>query len=67
MNQSAIKTFEDLRTAIWESKQHATDMLIDQLEESTKFQRGWFYGEIFAYNEILDLLRNIIKYGDCNE
>lgn len=63
-----IKTFENLREYILGEKAHTMDCFIDKLDELNEFEQGMFKGEIITYDNILNLLHGIIKYGDgCNE
>jgi hypothetical protein len=68
MYGNSIRTFEELRAYIWQEKQDAADMLLDRMEECSRFQIARWKGEIDGYNNILDVLRNILKHGeDLNE
>lgn len=62
-----IKTFEELRTRIWEERQYMLEHIAENLEESTEFMRGQWSGEIVAYDCMLDTLRNSLKYGEPEE
>lgn len=59
-----IKTFEELRSHVWVMRQNTLELLYETLEESTEFQRASYHGAIYGYDEVLDALRDIIKYGD---
>lgn len=59
-----LKTFEELRDYLYEEKQHACERLVENLEELTPFQLGRIQGAIGAWDEILNVLRNTMKYGD---
>lgn len=60
---SHIETFEELRDHLLEEKYFVSDSLLENLEELTEFQRGRYRGELDAYQDIIDTLRNILKYG----
>lgn len=62
-----IKTFEQLRSHIWDERQFVLGHMADCLKESTEFERGKWSGEIDAYNCVLDLLRTSLKYGEPEE
>ncbi len=57
-------TFDELRQRIWDEKQNTIEVCIDRLEELTPFQQGIYRGEIIAYDEILNIMRGIEKWGD---
>lgn len=59
-----IKTFEQLREHIWQERQDCIEILIDRLGEIEEFDIGRWRGEIDAYGNMLDTLRNILKYGE---
>lgn len=59
-----IKTFEELRDYLWEEKNTTMEMLTDRLSELSRFDQGRFVGEIQGYQNVLDILRNSLKYGD---
>ncbi len=58
------KNFEELQEYIWDEKQISMENAINKLPDSNEFQRGAYYGELYAYQNILDVLRNVLKYGD---
>lgn len=58
------KNFEQLREFLWEERLSILETLNERLEELTAFQQGRYNGEIMAYDEILGILRNVLKYGD---
>lgn len=62
-----IKTFEELRTHIWEERQHWLERIAESLEESTEFNRGSWTGLIMAYDDVLSTLRTSLKYGEPEE
>lgn len=64
MYHSKIRTFEQLREYIWEEKQSSADCLIDRIEELNTFEQGRWKGEIDAYDNLLQVLRNILEYGE---
>ncbi|GEM_PF-3078256 len=45
-----------------EFKQDSRDYCLENIEESTELSRGIFVGEDIAYDGVLSLLREIIKY-----
>jgi len=55
---------EKLKNRILEYKQDSRDHYIENLQESTEFTRGVFFGADRTYDEISDMLGIIIKYGD---
>ena len=59
-----IKNFEDLREHIWQGRQGVLELLCERLEELDEFNRGLYKGEVLVYDEMLELLRRIVKYGD---
>lgn len=59
-----IKNFEDLREHIWEERYGSMESLANSIEELTEFQRGSYHGEIMAYENLLSVLRDILKYGE---
>lgn len=68
MYGNSIRTFEELREYIWQEKQDAADCLLDRMEELSRFQIARWKGEIDGYDNILMVLRNILKHGeDLNE
>lgn len=59
------KTFEELREYMWEERSSALDCMIDRMdEELAPYELGKYRGEIAAYDNILLVLKNCIKYGD---
>ena len=62
-----IKTFEQLRSHIWEQRQCELDNIIDWLEGSTEYTRGRLEGMIMAYDDVLSTLRTSLKYGESPE
>lgn len=59
-----IKTFEELRSHIWDLRQQSLECMVERLEESTEFNRGGWRGYINAYDDILSILRTSLKYGE---
>jgi hypothetical protein len=59
-----IKTFEELRDYLWEEKTATLEMLADRLPELSRFEQGRFVGQIQGFQEVMDVLRNSLKYGD---
>jgi hypothetical protein len=59
-----IKTFEDFRSYLQDERYDALESLADRIEELTEFQRGSYHGEIATYDNMLGLLRDILKYGE---
>lgn len=59
-----IKTFDELRNHIRDMREDTLELLNDSLEESTEFQRGSYHGEIYGYDEVLEILRSILKHGE---
>lgn len=64
MYGGTIKTFEELRDHIWEEKSANMEMLAERLGELSRFDQGRFVGEIQGYQNVLDVIRNSMKYGD---
>lgn len=64
MYDSSIKTFEELRDYIAEAKHDTMEVLVDRIDELNAFQRGMYKGEIMGYDEVLGMLRSILKYGE---
>jgi hypothetical protein len=62
-----IKTFEELRSHIWDERQGILEHIAENMEESTAFTRGKWSGHILAYEDILSVLRNSLKYGEPPE
>ncbi len=62
-----IKTFEELRSHIWDERQHMLELIAESLEESSEFARGRWAGYICGYDEILSVLRTSLKYGEPEE
>lgn len=59
-----IKTFDELRSYLVETRADLLECLYDRQEESTEFQRGWWSGQIAATEDIIEILRRILKYGE---
>lgn len=59
-----IKTFEELREHLWQAKQDTMEFLVDRLGELTPFEQGRYAGEIRGYDEVINVLRDSMKYGD---
>jgi hypothetical protein len=62
-----IKTFEELRSHIWDQRQYELENIIDWLEGSTEYTRGRLEGMIMTYDAILSTLRTSLKYGEPEE
>ena len=61
------KTFDELREQVWEEKRDTIEMFVDRIDDETTMQDVHrFKGEIMAFDSVLQMLRNIIKYGDCD-
>ncbi len=60
------KNFEELREYFWQERADAVDCMLDKMtdEPLTEYQMGTYKGEIAAYDSMLQVLRNIIKYGE---
>ena len=62
------KTFDEFRDQVWEEKRDTIEMFVDRIDdETTMADVNRFKGEMIAYDSVLQMLRNIIKYGDCDE
>lgn len=59
-----IKTFDELREHLWQEKNDTMEMLTDRLSELSRFEQGRLVGEIHGYQNVMDILRNSMKYGD---
>lgn len=59
-----IKNFEQLRDYLWEDKQSCYEDLVENLEEWSEFQRGRAVGYIHGIQEVMDILRHHLKYGE---
>jgi hypothetical protein len=66
MFSNQIKTFEELYECLGREKALRLENLCERLADLTEFERGECRGEILAYEEIMSILRDIIKYGDDN-
>ncbi len=53
---------EKLRDNLCEEKQSLMEILVERLEELSDFELGRYQGEIAAYDDVLQMLRNILKY-----
>ena len=62
-----IKTFEQLRSHIWDERQHRLEAIPEEMEYSSEFERGRWTGIISAYDDILSELRTTLKYGEPEE
>lgn len=59
-----IKDFQSLREHVNEERLDTLESLGQRIEELTEFQRGSYHGELMAYDNMLSLLRDILKYGE---
>jgi hypothetical protein len=58
-----IKNFEELREYFLEEKHSLMEDLIEDLESLTEFERGAYQGRYRAVDDMISVLRNILKYG----
>lgn len=61
-----IKTFEELREWVYREKEDCLEAFIDDCPDMDNFTRGRYYGEIQGYNNLMECLRSILKYGDVD-
>lgn len=64
MSHQMPKNFQELREIIWAEKQDTQETIVDLLEELTPFQLGHYQGMSHGFDQVLDILRNVLKYGD---
>ena len=64
---ASIKTFEEFREYVFELKSDAKEYLVESLEDLSEFNRGRSIGYVDACNDILETLRQILKYGECGK
>ena len=62
-----IKTFEQLRSHIWDERQYILELIPESMEDATEFERARWVGMIYVYDDILSELRNTLKYGELTE
>lgn len=59
-----INDFEKLRELLIDEIEELKENCMHCLQESSEFERGRFYGEYLAYDNVIGMLRDAIKYGD---
>ncbi len=59
-----IDDLDKLREHVVDERDHCSEYLIDMMEEFNSFNRGRYKGQIEAYDEILSIIRNIMKHGN---
>ncbi len=59
-----MTTFDELRDRIWEEKHAQEGDLIERLSELSAFERGRCQGSIWAYENMLNIMRGIEKWGE---
>lgn len=64
MHNHAIKTFEELYDYISEEKYDCMESFVDRVDELNEFQRGMYKGEIMGYDQVIGLLKTILKFGE---
>jgi hypothetical protein len=62
-----VKNLEELREFIAEEKYEIMEALVNNLEDSTEYQRGRSCGFVMAYDEIMGLIRDSLKHCDDAE
>lgn len=60
-----MMTLAYLRGLYLDLREEVVCELIDELQESTEFDRGFRAGKIVAYDMILEELRRSLKHHDC--
>lgn len=67
MHHIKINDFERLREELIDARYDLMENCISSLEEASEFDKGRFYGEYLVYDEIIGVLRNILKYNELPE
>lgn len=60
-----MKTLADLKDSLYEDKEHAQYMLIEELEDLTPFMQGYYKGQIRVFDAIIMDIRAVLKHHDC--
>lgn len=57
------KNFEQLAEWLYEEKYREMEVLLDNLEDMSEFDRGYYKGKITIYDELMHDIRRGIKHG----
>ena len=67
-NMSApFKTFEELETFLLEEKYDTMEHLLNILEDSSEYIRGFYNGKVSTYDEIASDIHQNLKHGSIDE
>lgn len=55
---------EKFREWLYEDRKFTMEGLVDNLKEIDDFERGYYQGKVIMANEIMEYIRNRLKYGD---